>query len=232
MPIVSIGNLISFIVSSLITLRLYFSYRQTKNKRVNDFFKAFLFLSIFFGLLATPELLFKNPKIIELVSLEISFFFVYLSVAYLVKVALGILNWKKLEKIYFWGLIIFATVITIINISTVQPAIYHSQGQFIFWEDNRNIVISTITGLVVSFGTISGVLFFFIGGLKAAGKYIRTRSFIIAGGLLLMALASLINYIWGASPQIFLTSIIASLVAIAGLLTLLKGIYYKSKISS
>ena len=226
-PIVSIGNLISFIVALAITLKLYFVYQEKRSKRVNDFFKIFLFLSVYFGLLATPELVFKDPKTIELVSLEISFFFIYLALAYLIKISLEILDWKKLKNIYFWGLIVFAFMLTIINIATLQPAVYSVQGQFVFWEDARGIVINIITGFILGVGSISGALFFLIGGLKSTEKLVRTRSFLITGGLVMMALAALINYILGASPQIFMTSIIASLLVIIGLLTVFTGVFYK-----
>lgn len=230
-PVVSIGNLISFVVSLAAASRLYFSYRRTKEAKVNDFFKAFLFLAVYMGLLATPELVFKNPKIIELVSLEISLFFGYLCIAYLTKIPLEILHWEKLKKIYFQGLIVFGLLITLINVVTIQPAVYHSQGQFVFWEDNRGLAINLVSGFVFGIGAISSALFFFIGGLKAEDKHIKTRAFIITGGLFIMTVAAFINYIFGASPQSFLSSVAASFLVAAGTLILLAGVYYKFDLS-
>lgn len=225
-PIVSIFNFSSFVICVLIAFKLYFSYRKEKRKKIGYFFKSFLFLSLFFALLATPKLLLTNLVVLgEL--FDLSLFFVCLALAYFVVIALETLGWQKLKQIYFWGLIVVAFSITIVNLWNLEPAVVHQQGQFVFFEEARDLAINIIIGLIISLAALSSALFFFIGGLRLEEKSLRLRAFIIGGGLVMMALAGAVNYIPGASAQIFITSIIAGIMAILGLLAILAGIDYK-----
>lgn len=227
--IVPIFNLISFAICILISLRLYFSYRREKSKKLEYFFKSFSFLGTYFLLLALPLFFPNNLMLIGLI-LALSVFFLCLTLAYFICIPLEIIQWERLKRTYFWGLIIFAFLITIFNLFNLESAEVHLWDQFIFFEDARSLIINIVIGFITGIATISAAVFFFVSGFKIKQKYLRSRAFIIGGGILIMAVAGMVNYIPGASSHVFTTSVAASLLAITGLLTILAGIYYKKEI--
>lgn len=225
-PIVSIGNAFSFFFCVIAAAKLYFSYKKTKDRRIGNFFKFYFFIGIFFGLLATPGIIFHNPVVIEFVSLELGLFFLYLSVAYFVSISFDILGWHRLRDAIFLIILIIAFGVFVINTMTLEPAIRHVRENFVSWEDNRGVLVNIITGLVAAGGAFMSTIFFWINAYQSAQKYISHRSFLIGLGMFILGAAAIFNYWIGASPAIMAASIIASLLVISGLLTILLGIYH------
>jgi len=228
MPIVSISNLISGLIFGIVSLKLYFSYRKTKDEKIRDFFLAFLFLTLSLLLLATPGLVFTNLKIIGLIFAFYPFF-VFLGFAYLGIIPLKILSWLKIQKIFFWGIIIIGVLITVFSIINWKPAVFYSQDPFVYWEDTRGVILNTIIGGFFGLGILLVMIFFFLQGIKSEDKYIRRRAFIIIGGLMILMLMGLTNFVFGASPQQYLTSVIASFLGISAGLIIIFSIFYKRK---
>ncbi|PIZ55950.1 hypothetical protein COY23_03690 [bacterium (Candidatus Torokbacteria) CG_4_10_14_0_2_um_filter_35_8] len=116
-------------------------------------------------------------------------------------------------------------------LSITEPSLKTvEQAHLVCWEDSRGMLVNVLQGAIIGLSVLFAAIFFIINGLKSSEGHIRARSLIIAGGLIMLTLAAGVNYVWGTtSENIFLSSIIAALLTIFGLLVLLIGIYYGKK---
>jgi len=197
---------------------------------------------MYFLLTSIPGLVFKKPKIIGVIFIEIAQFFLFLTTAYFVIIPLGLLGWQKLRNFYFWALIFIAILIEVVAIvgivgnqsaiSITEPNLETvEQAHLVYWESSRGMLVGILQGAIIGLSVLFAAIFFVINGLRSSEGYIRARSLIIAVGLVTLTLAAGVNYVWGAtSENIFLSSIIAALLTIFGLLAILIGIYHRKKI--
>ncbi|MDO8601113.1 MAG: hypothetical protein Q7R46_00345 [bacterium] len=226
-PIVSIFNLISALFFVGITLKLYFSYRKNKDEKMGDFFRTFLFLSIVLILLSSPGIILKKSEAIGLV-FSLYTFFVFFGIAYLSIIPLNILGWMKMKRIFFGGMIGSAFLLTFINLIRLSPARIFYDAPFIYWEDTRGVLMNIILGAIFGLSLLMSIIFFLIQGFKSSERLVKIRSILIAGGLLNLTLASIVNFVVGALAGIYVTSLVATIFNISAGLLILAGIYYKS----
>lgn len=226
LPIISILNLISAFIFSSITLKVYFSYQQEKEEKLSDFLKTFFCLSLVFFLLASPGLIFNDLKIIGFIY-AIYPFFVLMSLLYLGAIPLKILQWELAKKIFMSSMFLAAIFVTYLSLLNWGTAVVHTQGNFIYWQDTRGVLVNTIIGLVSGLGVLLIIIFFLIHALRASEKYVKTRAFLIIGGLLILTLIAIMNFVWGASTERYLTSIIIAFLGILSGIIFFLGIFYK-----
>ncbi len=227
-PIISIANLISALFFGCVSLKTYFSYKKSKDEKMGDFFKTFLFLTILLFLILTPGLIFKNLKIISLIYVLYPFLG-FLALANLGSVPLKIMGWQKTKLIFFRGMIIIAFLITLINFSNWQPAVVYQVVPFVYWQDTRGMLINNILGILYGLVLLITIIFFLIQSSRAKEKYLKIRSFFIVGGMASLIAMSVANFIFGASSQVFFNSLSAIFFNVLAAILLLIGIYYKPK---
>ncbi|MDD2696973.1 MAG: hypothetical protein PHE52_02345 [Candidatus Pacebacteria bacterium] len=231
LPIVSIFNLVSALFFGGITLKLYLSYKKKKDENLGNFFKGFLSLTILLVLIASPGLIFSDLKTISLMY-AIYPFFTLLGVAYFGVIPLKVLGWKKTKELFFRSMVGIAVVITFFNIIDWQPAIVHQQAPFIYWEDTRGDVMNIILGAVLGLTLLLIAVFFINQGLKSSDKFVKIRAFFIAAGIISLIMSAGTNFIFGASAQEYLGSIMANFFNVLAAVLIAAGIYYKPKTSS
>ena len=227
-PIVSIFNLISALFFGFVSLKIYLSYKKNKEEKLRNFLKTFIFLSALLFLIASPGLVFKDLKAIGLVY-AIYPFFAFLAIAHLGAVPINIMDWQRMQKIFFRGIVLIAFLITLVNIFNWGPANLHYQDSFVYWEDARGTVMNIVLGIVLGLIILLVTLFFIIHGVRTTEKYLRVRAFLIAGGLMTLIITAATNFILGASAQIYITSLVATLLNILAAILIMAGIYYKPK---
>lgn len=227
-PLVSISHLVALIFFALITFRLYFSFQKTKEKNIKYFFIFFLIFTIMEGLLASPGLVFKDLMKIDAV-FALYPMFMLLGLGFLGAIPFSIMKMKKSETFFLLSMLLINIFITIINLNNIQFAVTRLDSPFIYWEDTRgapmNIFLGIVPGIILCFA----VLFFFINGLKSSEKYVKTRSFLIAGGLAATFSAAIINFVLGAVLRQHITSLISTFLLIASGIFIFIGVLYKKE---
>jgi len=226
-PINSICLLISGLFFLVVTLKIYLSYEKSREEKIGNFYKSVLFLSFTQILSSTPGLIFNDLNVIGFIFLVYPFF-VFLALAHFGTIPLQILRWKKTEKIYFNAMIMFGLSITVLNALKLTPAVAHFSGPFVYWQDSRGVVMNALIGLMLSVTMLTIVAFYFFQGFKSNEKYIRRRAFVMAAGLLNLVIGSVINFIVGGSPNIYITSLISTLFFMLSGILLLTSAYYKT----
>lgn len=226
-PINSICLLTSGLFFLLITFKIYLSYKKNKEEKIGNFYRSVLFLSLTQILASTPGFVFDDPVVIGWIFLVYPFF-ALMSLAYFGVITFQILGRHKAAKIYFNATVLLGFFITIINAIKNRPAIVHYSGQFIYWQDGRGVIMNTAIGLILSSIMIILVGFYFYQGLKSSEGYVRRRAFVMAAGLLSLVIGSVLNFIIGSSPNIYLPSLISTFFFILSGAFLLISTFYKT----
>lgn len=228
-PLVSILNMVSALIFIGISLKLYFSYKKSGDQTLSYFWKAFFFYTAVLVALGLPGLILITPVSIG-VALNIHPIFGFLALAFLVSVPLKLMGYETARKIIFGALVFFGALFVFLSfLNWKDPVTFFQEGQFVYWEDARGVLVNILLGIFYGLSVLMTIVFFLIQGLRSSDKFVRIRSLIISAGLLCIFLAVAFNFILGASAQVYITSIIATVFNILAAALVMAGIYYKKK---
>ncbi len=225
-PVVSISNLITFLVSSFISVYLWRAYKKKKEERLRYFLYFFISMSLFFLFLTAPFLIFKSTFLITL-SVTVAISFLYLILAFISSVSLRILNWRKTEKVFLIIILFSLSFYYLMIFINFEPVCVSISGDFLYWVVPHSRIFwkigSMVNGIVSGIILLPTIIFFFIGGFRNEKGFIRKRAFLMGTGIFFLTLAGIVNFIIGSIPN-FTVHITASLIAVLGLLVLFVGI--------
>jgi len=224
-PIFSILSAFIAVVQFICFLKLYLSYQKTKTELIGEFSKVFLFLSLFWGFLALPKIVVNNLKLIQ-ISLDLGLFFGFLTMAYFLFIPFRIYYHRIFPKSLFFTTVSLGIAILIFNILNLKPAFIHFQNNFVFWSENRNLLVNIISGVLFSLIGFLAALFFYLGGLKSSEKKVRFRAFLITASIICIPLASGIRFVFGSLFNIFTSTLVAFILGIFSALFLTIAIFF------
>ncbi len=230
-PLLHIFTSFSALFCLVAFAKLSSSYRKTKSVNIGDFAKGYLSLGVYFILVSLPVVLSDPVK--AQIAYILSYIFLILSPAFLFRAALRILDLKFwLDHIFqvAYGSII---LVTILNIIFFSPSIIRTSGsEFYHWGEGTPLWLASFNGILAGSLVAGCAFFFFWGGKRSKEKAVRARAFLISGGLVILLVAALLNYILAPASQGLIKwgiSAFATFLAIPGLAVLLIGIYHKEK---
>ncbi len=220
-PIVSIFNLFATFITFGMFLLLKGVYKKSGNENIKSFSYLYLFQSVFLFLIAVPGILVFDETLIAYAA-AFSYLFLYFSLAYIVKIP--IVFDQKIREYAFKTIIVLGVIFLFANILFIQPAERIDSENFFFYLVQENGLLRITVGLIPFL--IGAVVFgsFFVEGnrAKSSGNTISThKSFAIAFGFLILIISAGINFFLPPTPLSF---VVASIVNIAGWLTIFKGI--------
>lgn len=192
------------------------------------FFYSFFFLAVTMFLLSTDGIIFQGLKTIGFMH-AVDPFFAVLALVCIGAVPLNLMKRDKLKNIFFKIFAVLAVVVLIISLYNWKPVSVYQQGRFIYWGDSRGLFVNVTIGLVSSLTLLTVVVFFVIQGLKAKEKFVKTRAFLIASGLTIIAIMSVLNYIVGAILTPYVLRLICTIMNVFAGMLILRGIYYGPK---
>ena len=229
-PLLHLTTLVSAFFCLFAVLRLYSSYKKTKNRDVGDFLKAFVSLGVYFFLVSIPVLPFVGASWVQALYIAANAP-IMLSALFLFRAGLRILGFFYLSKIIFFLTILLVGFIVLLGVIFFSPATQRTFGIFYHWgSDSQPFWLVAFTGFSIMLLAIGCSITFFLGGLKSGEKFIKTRSFLIGGGIAFLIAAAFLNwiiphYLQGAIRWV--AGLSASFVALLGLFFMLWGVYYK-----
>lgn len=225
-PLLSIIYSICTTYSFLLALKLYFSWKRTKDSNIKRFMKAASFLTINMFLVSLPGIAFFDLKTIGLI-FAIYPFFTLVALAYFTSIPLYLLGWQRAGKIVFSAMLIIVSLITIFNIINLKPSVSYLEPPFIFWEDNRGITVNILIGVVIITSTLLCIPTYILSGLRATEKIIRFRAFLMTAAILCYLLTAISNFVLTYYlPQRYIGSVISGILQIFALSFLLLAIMY------
>jgi len=224
-PIFSILSVFISVAEFICFSQLYLSYRETKSELVGKFSKIFLFLGFFWAFAALPKLLINDLKLIQ-ISLDLGLFFGYLAMAYFLFVPFKIYYHKDPPKYLFFAVVLLGIAFLIFNILNLKPAFIHFQNNFVFWSENRNLLVNIISGFLIVLAALLAALFFYLGGLKSKEREVRFRAFLLSASTICIVLAAGIRFLFGFLFNIFISTLAALLFNIFSVLFLIIAVFF------
>lgn len=228
--LVILNNNINVVICFVSFLKLFQTYRTSKNSSILDFAKFYFFLMLFFLtlVLAIPKTFFQSGAIGALFFAS-SYFFVFVACGYFLKIPLNILR-QNLGSYALLGFLILGTLASIISHFITPPAKIVKINYFNYIKSDEPSWFSMTAGGLLALGLLSSIIIFFIQGKKNKTHIIRIKSFFLSGGMLLLFFASIINFVLIYLPSLALIAYtVASVLSWVGLLVILRGINLKEE---
>lgn len=226
-PLVSYFNLTTAILAGVGAIKLFLSYQKTTNVIIGYFAKFYFFVAGIFVFYALPGLASDNLAVIGIFYI-IALPFIFLAAAYLISVPLTFWRLYFLRKIVFWSIVVLIPTTVLINLLNFSPAQQVVIGGLVDWDSVEAPAVRFLISISGFIGLLAGI-FFFIEAIKAKTKWVKIRSFIIGFGVLLLGLASVLNFAVAlfSEKSLELILILASVSAFLSLVLILLGIYLK-----
>ncbi|OGY55144.1 MAG: hypothetical protein A3C82_01275 [Candidatus Wildermuthbacteria bacterium RIFCSPHIGHO2_02_FULL_47_12] len=228
-PIVSLGNSISFLISALIAWRLCYCYRKEKNIEIRSFFFTFSALTVFFFFAAVPGILSKDPLLLAFFNL-ITFPLAQIGAYFFTLIPLNLYHAKRLQLAYTVLFFVVLTVSIVYRILGFGPLQEVRQGNLAFWlrPENPAMELSFILSgvlLLISLG-LAGFVFMLYAFHNRNNRFLFLRSLLLGIGVVLLGVVGALNYIIGSTPSIG-SQIGSSILAAFALLVMALGIFLK-----
>lgn len=216
-PIFSILCLIFFSTESIFFLKLASSAKKTHSPLMRSFAVSIFFLNLYFLFSATPQLLIKDIKLIEL-SLELALLSVYFAMAFFTQ---ALYSFDFISKTYFRflfrGIILLGLGIFFFNLLTLEPAHVYFYKNFIFWDPSYHPIVNIITGIAGAIYLMGAEVLFFRGAISSKDKDIKLRSFLFGLSFLFVLLGVAIRYIFSFYLTAFWTDLLSLIFVFAGI---------------
>jgi len=230
-PILAIANAVSAAIALLLFIRLRKSYHRGgyTNTLIGHFSSFFLFLTIFF-LLSFPALVWdKGEGVVVAYQLLLSYLFLSFATGSFLRIPVSVWFGYFSGKGVAWAAYIIGVVAFLLGFQNISPAGWFSVTSgaieiyyFIF---TQPVAIRVLSGGVPLFIACVGSAFFLYEGLRAADVYVRARSLLVGFGMFLLMGAALANFFISYIVFAFTVNLLASLLALIGLVVMALGVY-------
>jgi len=232
-PLLSIFKFLSFIFSTIITLKLRQSWKKNpKDEVIRAFYRFFFYFSFSLFFFSIPPLQ-PNLKLVQ-ISLYLANFFTLLMTAYFAEVVLIFTYFRKIKNILFWSIMTIAFGEIIFDVIYFQPALTltYNFGNFNFigWTLNFPVWLMVIHGTMAIFFITLGFILFLIKSFTQPAGYLKTRSFLLAIGFFVIIFAPVGFYFFGyLTPLSLWKELIHGSSTLVSLIFLTAGIFYKKE---
>jgi hypothetical protein len=225
-PIITISSVVMFFFLLLATIKVYLSYRGTREKKLGYVLKCFISFCIAMLIFLPNGILTKDLLIISFI-FNIYVFFYFLGMAYFVALTFEIIHKELIKKILFAVIVISGFIFSFVPAIQMQPATMTVQEPFVFWEDARGPIINTLIGLELAIFGLWNIVFFLYHGLKSYNEHVRKRSLFFSAGMICFFISAITDYIFGANPDIFYVSAYTVFWGFLAVVLFLFALYYK-----
>jgi len=232
-PIIAIGNGISFLVCLALTIKLWKALStQKENKFLQNFTYSFSFLSLYFLILTLPDLLYflgiKNILFLSAIQITAPIPAAFV-IIFQFKVILGIIGKEKLEKIVMSILILYLVFSCFSIVLFFENSKLITHGSFFHLTPfSKKPWLRAKDGIFLLCTLLFLIFFFLRQAVSTKDKFVKKRSYFIGIGFLLLLGAAILNYIAGSSPTLP-PLILASGLASLGMIFIFSGVVTKKK---
>ena len=230
-PIIAISNLINGVIAGMLAGRIFLHHRKTHTDEHETTIGAHYFVALYSSL-AAMWLLYAVPGIFVSNITTITFsqivgnVFVYITSIIAVQIVFVSINKKFLGIIASTIILIFGLVYIFGERLYALQYIEVVSSPYVYWHPNSPPWLAIMTGVTAMFGTLIFIATFFAYGLYARGNSaVFSRAIHLAGGMTFLLSASTLYFIFSNSGGL-VTTTLASLFGIIGLLVMLRGIQY------
>jgi len=154
-PLLQIIAFISACFCFFVVRKLYFSYKESKDKNIGNFLKTFILIGIYFVSISLPGLVVSDPFWVQVIDV-FTYIPLFLASGFLINIAFNLyhLSGKKY---------IFPVIILIIIINTVLGIIFFTpsealsaDGVFYYWLEKTPLWLRDFNGIMIALLTVGG----------------------------------------------------------------------------
>jgi hypothetical protein len=219
---------LSALFGIVITVRLYYAWRESKLENVGLFFKALALATAYFVLSALPGVWVKSPILGGIIYI-LSWIPFYLALLYFTRIAFNFWHLAKMKR-FFSAMIIFLVILTtILGIIDFSPTEMSTYKNLTVCFERAPSWILTLNGAIITVLLLTNSILFFVGGMRSQERVAKTRGITIGAGLSVLTLSALAKYV--IAPNYFEAQFFiffAGPLLLIGILLLYLGIRYKS----
>lgn len=228
LPLVGITGTLNAIVSLYIAARLYGTYKINKQQSHKSFLFFFLYFGIFYTLFATTQLIFWSDNGFWIgISHVISYFFLYLSLAYLLSLPYHVKGDHEIAQIIWFIVFVVNILFFIVRIIDFSPSTMVVLSSYVYWQPVFAEWLRVATGILAVITAASVSIFFVRYGIQNRSHgLVYRRSLWLGGGVGVLMIAAMLAFIAapsGSAPFVF----VATFLVLAGLLATHRGLQYK-----
>ncbi|PJE75951.1 hypothetical protein COV04_02245 [Candidatus Uhrbacteria bacterium CG10_big_fil_rev_8_21_14_0_10_48_11] len=229
LPIIAIANLVNGVLSGFLTLRLYRRYQRRMREHTPpagvQYFIAFYFvLTIVWLLYSTPGLITTNLTWI-MVFQSLADLFVLVGAAVVLNIVCFALHKPNLAVMLSLVVATCGVAYLFGLVFSHPPSIQEVIPPYVYWHPATPNWIRVVSGIVAALSSLTFISTFVVLGFKVkTNNLVRRRSFFLAAGMFFLFLASLTFFIFSTGG--FLLTMSSSLLGVAGLFVMLRGVPY------
>jgi len=232
-PLLAISKFIAFVFGVFATLKLRQSWKNNPgDEAIYCFYKFFFYLNFVFLPFLIPA--FEVGLGIVQICFYITNFFIFVCLAYLVRIVLLLTYLKKFRKIIFWIFILAAFGEIILDIIYFEPAkvltYQFANFHFIGW------ILEFPSFLTITHGILTAAILglaafvFLVKGYHQTNRYLKARSYLLGVGIFFLLVAAIGYLFFGSLVLLNLDKdIIHGLASVISLIFIVLGIYYKKE---
>lgn len=232
-PLLAILKFFALVFSVFVTLRLRQSWKKNlKDEAIYCFYRFFFYLNFVFLPFLIP------PFGVDTKTVQICFyvtnFFIFVCLAYLIRIVLFLTHFKEFRKIIFWTFILAAFGEIALGVVYFKPAeiltYQFANLHFIGWVLEFPSFLTVTHGILTIVVLGLAVLTFLIKGYKQTDPYLKNRSYLLGVGIFFLAVAAVGYLFFGSLVLLNLDKdIVHGLASIVSLMFISWGIYYKKE---
>lgn len=230
-PLLAIFKFFAFILSIFATFKLRQGWKKnSQDEAIYCFYRFFFYLNFVFLPFLIPPLGI-NLKMVQ-ICFYITNFFIFICIAYLIRIVLLLTFLRNFRKIIFWIFVAFAFGEIILDIIYFQPAKILTYQffnlHFIGWVLNFPSFLTIIHGVLTIIVLGLASLVFFIRGYSQGETFLKIRSYLLGIGIFFLLVAAIGYLFFGSLILLHIDKdIIHGLASVISLVFIISGIYYK-----
>lgn len=198
-PLVALGNLVSALIATTLSLIMTRRYKVHDSKdplfRTSLFF--FFSLTVLFWLLAAPGLLFQSTIFAGFTS-RIASFVMLVTASQLVSIPFTIYEMKKTRAMIVPSMVALAFIFAWLDFYFFRASILVEHGLYYYYAPQQIPFIRAFSGIITTTASFVSGAFLILQGTYMRSRekrLVKIRSLSIGSGLIVLAIASIINYL-------------------------------------
>ncbi|MBI5037361.1 MAG: hypothetical protein HZC01_01450 [Candidatus Kerfeldbacteria bacterium] len=219
-PLVPFIDLLNGIICAFASVRLYQAYQRDASNRVLYFFaQGYLAVVVAYLFFSIPRIFLWDSSMAIAIGFIGAQACLYLSVAYFSKVSMFFISVQRMQLVFYLILIVSSVAMVLTVLYRGNPS-FDPVTSITTWDIHP---IVSIASLIILGGVLfCSIIFFFMQGIRTQHRLVKTRSFIISGGLTLL-LVTAYTYYEALTP---LGVLVSDLFSLMSYLVIFFGIIY------
>ena len=194
-PLISILNIVNFVVPILISARTYRAYRTSRSRLLLYFSLASFFFSFYWLFGSSPGIIFTDLYDIGIANI-LRFVFLYMTLLFIVQLPFNLITYKFLGWLFSVLVVVGGIVFMSVGFLRLSPAKVVITPPFVYWIPVFPRWIEIMTGIFSSVSlSIFVVVFSYLVWRDWSHAVLRRRSLMIIAGMVVLLIGGVFRFL-------------------------------------